>query len=1290
MINRRMKNKRGQFYIIAVIIAVIFALVSSFIIINFMSSEKSKDEYLGVYESGMIDAILEGDKALIYLEQTAKYASNNALQEYSKQGAVSTIPENGEEEEGAECGSYVYNLWNSESEECFPHTDNPIGEYISNELNNKLSVSQDINFQKKMTYEYFYEENITGTILRALSDDKYIYPVFKSKEYKERDDVKEYVAQQQKFSDLKFPGTFIWPVPGYTTVSSCFGYRGKSSGGTTYHAGLDIGTGGVIDVKAIAAAGGKIESLDSSRWGRVVIDHGGGFKTEYLHLDSINSALKVGDTISQGEEVGKIGGRGPGGSKAYPIHLHFSLINDNVDPSLNYKGAPAVKSERWGNKNINPTCFMQDAIKQNNIQFNTGSLSCTTELRDSTGTIVDPTAGTPFRFCGLYNNLMPQNTKCQTTDNTEWKITNIQVSQKEVSADKTIKITTTIENPSKECASVTPAPIIKDSQGTEYIPLITDKFDVYMENSGQKYKNIDIECTFITDKSKLSQERGVNKCVLLAPTDGSKMKYTITAGAVDDKARAILEKGKTVEFEVSAPQVGGVTPTANPVIYPVDDFMKRNYAAVKKNMEKYKVIESVIKFSQQHNVPSELILGKMSVESSGIPGQKTGEAGLGGGLGQTTFSEFENAAWAKPVRDKGCKVENFLKTDSFSVDCQVETAILHLLDKKRQSDNDELYENIIKNRNDCKQHPDHMQLYLSYPKKSWERALRTYNGLACGGKMLNGKYIDYSVYVGKVMGYASLWGYSGVITQVSQYQQVAIDEIEGKGIIGRYYIHPSFTVNIPFDLSLIDNLSMFMNQTVNDCRISPLGKKDCLNSKIAEFNNDVGVKYKNSGVHVELSGECDESSDEKSFNEFIESVEDCALSPDFDCQCVLKKSSSLKINIDSAEESSLFNFEKSGINHEVTSYNKFLDANNDPLKLSSGINSISLYKKLGYLKSGTTTYPSCNTPKSRFRLCLKTDYKTKEYDGRTINYKNVTLKFSVTIKDNTAPPPITGLTLWNMPHARNSVIVMFDESKENGVKVPDVASYIIYMSDIESDFNDDISTIKNNAKFRTLDVLNSGYEKIQGFDITKEPECEIINNQYCKFVYNAKDKDGNDIKLELAEDKLYYLIDEEKFFYVLNGTDSYNGLNSGREKFIAVTAVDTDSNEIDNVNVNQTIILGENLMRIVPVDNLEPGFVTTTSNVIDKTIHLTYDSPKYYINGEPMDNSLIIYKVYGEWDCLNNNDFCSVKIPFNRIAETESTSIDIDKDLWNRIGIIPVITKNNLDAEYKQGFTVLI
>jgi murein DD-endopeptidase MepM/ murein hydrolase activator NlpD len=90
------------------------------------------------------------------------------------------------------------------------------------------------------------------------------------------------------------------------------------------HCGIDLGNerGSVVH----AAADGEIVSLfpdGKTEAGRVVvIHHGRGLKSFYMHLDEIRPGLEVGQTIRAGDPVGLLGNTGF--SRILP-HLHFAI-----------------------------------------------------------------------------------------------------------------------------------------------------------------------------------------------------------------------------------------------------------------------------------------------------------------------------------------------------------------------------------------------------------------------------------------------------------------------------------------------------------------------------------------------------------------------------------------------------------------------------------------------------------------------------------------------------------------------------------------------------------------------------------------------------------------------------------------------------------------------------------------------------------------------------------------------------------------------------------------------------
>lgn len=135
-------------------------------------------------------------------------------------------------------------------------------------------------------------------------------------------------------------GQFLWPVPGWYTITSEFGWRvspdiaGKpGSGQSEFHSGLDIAAPNGTNI--IAACGGTVawayKSASAGNW--IGIDHGNGLFTVYMHMSKFN--VSQGDVVQAGDVIGFVGSTGWSTGN----HLHFSvrLNGEYVNPH-NYLG----------------------------------------------------------------------------------------------------------------------------------------------------------------------------------------------------------------------------------------------------------------------------------------------------------------------------------------------------------------------------------------------------------------------------------------------------------------------------------------------------------------------------------------------------------------------------------------------------------------------------------------------------------------------------------------------------------------------------------------------------------------------------------------------------------------------------------------------------------------------------------------------------------------------------------------------------------------------------------------
>ncbi len=127
-----------------------------------------------------------------------------------------------------------------------------------------------------------------------------------------------------------FAQAFIWPVEG--RISGRFGrarvYNGQPG---SPHSGMDIAAPTGTPVKAPAA--GIVTFADGDLYltgGTLLIDHGHGISSNFLHLSRID--VKVGDRVEQGQVVAAVGSTG----RSTGPHLHWGMnwFDVRIDPQL--------------------------------------------------------------------------------------------------------------------------------------------------------------------------------------------------------------------------------------------------------------------------------------------------------------------------------------------------------------------------------------------------------------------------------------------------------------------------------------------------------------------------------------------------------------------------------------------------------------------------------------------------------------------------------------------------------------------------------------------------------------------------------------------------------------------------------------------------------------------------------------------------------------------------------------------------------------------------------------------
>ncbi|PAB58773.1 murein hydrolase activator EnvC family protein [Anaeromicrobium sediminis] len=152
---------------------------------------------------------------------------------------------------------------------------------------------------------------------------------------KQEDALKKYADQLEaeilrKQSGGKYVGgKFTWPAPGYTRITSPFGYRiHPVLKKKKLHTGIDVGI--PYGKNLVAAADGKVIHANwLGGYGKaVMIDHGGGIVTLYGHTSKL--LVKNGQRVKKGTPIAKCGSTG----MSTGPHLHFEVRKNGkyIDP----------------------------------------------------------------------------------------------------------------------------------------------------------------------------------------------------------------------------------------------------------------------------------------------------------------------------------------------------------------------------------------------------------------------------------------------------------------------------------------------------------------------------------------------------------------------------------------------------------------------------------------------------------------------------------------------------------------------------------------------------------------------------------------------------------------------------------------------------------------------------------------------------------------------------------------------------------------------------------------------
>lgn len=120
-------------------------------------------------------------------------------------------------------------------------------------------------------------------------------------------------------------GMFTHPCPGYSRISSEFGWReAPIAGAGNNHKGMDLAAPTGTPIYAAAAGTVTTARYSSSAGNWVVINHGNGLQTYYMHASALY--VSEGQSVSKGQNIAAVGSTG----QSTGPHLHFQVMQNGT------------------------------------------------------------------------------------------------------------------------------------------------------------------------------------------------------------------------------------------------------------------------------------------------------------------------------------------------------------------------------------------------------------------------------------------------------------------------------------------------------------------------------------------------------------------------------------------------------------------------------------------------------------------------------------------------------------------------------------------------------------------------------------------------------------------------------------------------------------------------------------------------------------------------------------------------------------------------------------------------
>ena len=302
------------------------------------------------------------------------------------------------------------------------------------------------------------------------------------------------------------------------------------------------------------------------------------------------------------------------------------------------------------------------------------------------------------------------------------------------------------------------------------------------------------------------------------------------------------------------------------------------------------------------------------------------------------------------------------------------------------------------------------------------------------------------------------------------------------------------------------------------------------------------------------------------------------------------------------------------------------------------------------------------------KFCAKTGKKIIAYDSSDgqVKEREIIYKFAITLP-NPVPAPVGSFEVKDNLKSEDSTLIIWKKDPQ-----ADIKSYSIYYS--AKDFAEiKMSDIHKDTEVKKVSVSLDNAIEIDKIDLDN---CELrFFNKPCEYsIYNNP----------LLKNKLHYIKSEDKFVYVLSGSDFKDGI----EYNIAVTAVNDKNEEIDNdksIPDNKNVLeKDKNYLTFSSIDDLSPGKVENLQadisvkgkvkliwNLPIKNVDGTGNKDVYAFNVYYKDQALLLNSLPGydrvlgsipKTSCTSTCEYIFNTLTPGRIYLFAVTAIDLNKN----------------------------